>query len=298
MRTRCPLGGPAAADVELFPASCDPESLTPGTFHARREVDRLHYRMVRNRETGTVRADPILDEATIAGLYAGSARADPGLARAAAATYLRYGQRALPRLPDKRGLLDVGCGEGQFLLAATEWGFQRLVGVEPAREARRHVPGGEAFTLITEPLKRGLLEPGSFSLVTGFQVLDHLAQPLEALALCWDALAPGGLTFWICHDIGHPLARLLGRRCPMVDVQHLVLYDRRTLRALFERAGFEVLELFGVANTYPLDYWLSLVPTLPTARRALRTLARTSRLGGLRVTANLGNLGIVARRPE
>ena len=49
VRTLCPLGGSAGADEELYPASCDPEALTPETFRARREADRIHYRMVRNR---------------------------------------------------------------------------------------------------------------------------------------------------------------------------------------------------------------------------------------------------------
>ncbi len=298
MRTLCPLGGSAGADEELYPASCDPKGLTPETFRARRAADRIHYRMVRNRETGTVRADPILDEDATAALYANSTRADPDLARDAAATYARYGPRVLPLLPDRRGLLDVGSGEGHFLAAAVAWGFDRLAGVEPALEASRNAPTGAPYTLIPQPLGTGIVEPDSFSLITGFQVLDHLARPLEALEVCLEALIPGGIMFWICHDIGHPLARLLGRRCPMIDVQHLVLYDRRTLRALFERAGFEVLEVFGVANRYPLDYWLTLSPLPERARRVLRHAARRCRLSGLRITANLGNIGIIARRPQ
>ena len=63
-------------------------------------------------------------------------------------------------------------------------------------------------------------------------------------------------------------------------------------------AGFEVLEVFGVANRYPLDYWLTLSPLPERARRVLRHAARRCRLSGLRITANLGNIGIIARRPE
>ena len=196
-----------------------------------------------------MRADPILDEDATATLYASSTRADPDLARDAAATYARYGPRLLPLLPDRRGLLDVGSGEGHFLAAAAAWSFERLTGVEPALEASRRLPTGAPYTLIPQPLGTGMVEPDTFSLITGFQVLDHLARPLEALEVCRQALIPRGIMFWICHDIGHPLARLLGRRCPMIDVQHLVLYTVAP-SSLFS-GQTSVLEVFGVANRYP-----------------------------------------------
>ncbi len=297
VHTSCPLGGSPSADRELYPATCDPTALSPELFHARRAPDRVHYRMVRNLETGTIRADPILQDDAITALYARSRRADPCLAEAAARTYVELGARVLPLVPDRRGLLDVGCGEGHFLEAAARWGMDRLVGVDPALVAREAGRGSRSFELISEPLRRGLFEPEAFSLITGFQVLDHLARPVEALEVCRDALCPGGVMFWVCHDVSALIPRLLGRHCPMVDVQHLVLYSRRTARAIMEKVGFEVIEVFSVANTYPLEYWLTLAPLPRRAREGLLCVARRLRIDHRPLRARLGNLGIVARKP-
>jgi hypothetical protein len=101
--------------------------------------------------------------------------------------------------------------------------------------------------------------------------------------------------FWICHDVGSPLARLLGERCPIIDIEHVVLYDKKTIVQLFARNGFEVIDVFGVRNAYPLSYWLHLAP-LPRKQLALR-FVQASGLGRWQVRANLGNMGIIARKP-
>ena len=103
--------------------------------------------------------------------------------------------------------------------------------------------------------------------------------------------------YWICHDIGSPIARLLGESCPMIDIEHVVLYDRRTIRMLFENAGFQTLKVFGVSNRYPLEYWATLAPLSCALKSWLLRLLRATRLGRIPITANFGNLGIFARKP-
>jgi SAM-dependent methyltransferase len=293
IHTYCPIDGSDDHDVELFPANFDPAAVNASHFSARRIPDRVHYRMVRNRLTGCIRADPILPFETINQLYEKSRVTYDDLSQFTTATYLSIVENWLNYLPDRTGLLEIGAGAGWFLEAARSLGFKRAVGIEPSRDAVAKASPSIRSALTTGVLEPGFYPPSTFSLVCGFQVLDHLPDPNGVLSTVQDLLVPGGLTLWICHDAGAPLNRLLGRLSPIVDIEHVVLYDRRTIRKLFERNGFEILDVFGIANRYPLWYWTQLAP-MPRGLRNL--LVRLTRLSTVALRMNLGNMGIVARK--
>ena len=296
IHTRCPIDGTDAFDEEVYAANFDVSRIDEHTFSARRAPDRVHYRMVRNARTGCLRADPILDEASILKWYRRSKLTYETVASYAAQTYARYLARALPLVPDKRGVLEIGCGNGFFLECAAGTGFARFAGIEPSSEAVSGARPRVRENIVEDVFRPGLFPAEHFSLICSFHVLDHLIHPNECLQECRQLLPDGGVMYWICHDVSSVLARLLGSRCPMIDIEHIVMYDRRTIAALFENNGFEVVEVFGVANKYPLSYWSQLAPLPALIKRPLLGFLEVSRLGRLPLSANLGNMGIVARK--
>ncbi len=294
IHTYCPLDDSDDADVEVLPATFDPAAVNPDTFSARRSPDRVHYRMVRNRRTGCLRADPVLSERTILEQYRQSTVNCGDVLNDTTETYLRYAERVWGILPDRRGVLEIGCGPGRFLARVSHMGFNTVAGIEPSEEARNTAPTEIRDAIRAEPLHQGMFAPESFSLVCGFQVLDHLLAPNAVLDAARHVLAPGGVMFWICHDVGHWSARLLRERSPIYDIEHVVLYSRDTIRALFAKNGFRVHSVFGVANRYPLSYWLHLAPLPRPVKEGLGTALRKVRLDRVRLRVNLGNMGIVA----
>ncbi len=293
VHTYCPIDGTDSHDDELFQANFDAEAIDATHFSARRAPDRIHYRMVRNRITGCIRADPVLPASTLRRLYDNSRVNYEDLGPYTTATYVDILKRVMGSLPARSGFLEIGAGPGWMLEAALGLGFDRVDGVEPSHDAIARAPASIRPRLVQGFFEAGLYPPDSFSIVCGFQVLDHLLDPNAVLAAVRDLLVPGGLTLWICHDADAPLNRLLGRYSPIVDIEHVVLYDPRTIRHLFERNDFEVVDVFGVANRYPVWYWTQLAP-LPRVIREplvgmLRPLKATLRM-------NLGNMGILARK--
>jgi SAM-dependent methyltransferase len=177
-------------------------------------------------------------------------------------------------------------------------GFKQVRGVEPSQQAVAKSSPAVRSCILNGVLGPDTFDPESFSLICGFQVLDHLLRPNEILQYCWRLLAPGGVMYWICHDIGWWLPRLLGRSSPIIDIEHVVLFDRRTVRRLFENNHFEVVEVAGVRNRYPLDYWLHLAPAPARLKAAIRKVIGVAGLRQVTLTANLGNLSIIARKPS
>lgn len=298
IHTRCPIDDSDDSDEELYGSNFDPEKVGRDLFSARRVPDRVHYRMVRNRRTDCVRADPILDERAILDLYQRSRANHRDIVRNAVETYLYYGERFWNELPDYRGVLEIGCGSGLFLEEMLKMGFQEIAGVEPSFDAVQ-----KAESQIRARIHQGVLEPGlypseHFSLICGFHVLDHMTNPNEVLRCCLGMLAPGGLTYWICHDVGWWTARVLGQLSPIVDIEHVVLYNRRNLAVLFEKNGFIVRKVFGVTNKYPLEYWLWLAPLSLRVKGVCQWFLRKTGINSLCFSANLGNMGIVAQKPR
>jgi hypothetical protein len=72
-------------------------------------------------------------------------------------------------------------------------------------------------------------------------VIEHMADPGEALARLHGALRPGAPLVITTGDFGSPLARAMGKRWRlMTPPQHLWFFSPATLGALLARHGFAV----------------------------------------------------------
>lgn len=147
--------------------------------------------------------------------------------------------------PDRRGrLLDVGCSAGYFLSEADAAGWS-VFGLEPSawKAARARAllgPGGRGRVQETT-LEKAPFAGGAFDAVVMWDVLEHVADPEAALAQTARLLRPGGILALNVPDVWSPVARLLGRRWPLLLPEHLFYFSRRSLRRLLGGAGFEVL---------------------------------------------------------
>jgi SAM-dependent methyltransferase len=109
---------------------------------------------------------------------------------------------ALARLlPRKGSILEVGCGTGGLLAAATRSG-RRIAGVDIALRwlvlaGRRLEDCNLDVPLVAAPAERLPWEDGAFSAVVADSVLEHLDDPAAALREWRRVVAPGGtLLIW------------------------------------------------------------------------------------------------------
>jgi SAM-dependent methyltransferase len=158
----------------------------------------------------------------------------PGLRRQARRTV-----RDLPYPTTGGRVLDVGCGNGSFLVTMAGAGWD-VEGVDPDARA---VASGRSHGL---QLHEGTIEsfaspPSRFDAITMNHVFEHLPSPRETLARCRFLLHPRGV-LWIAT----PNVAAKGHRAYGVDwvgldaPRHLVLPTAGGLREALESAGFEV----------------------------------------------------------
>lgn len=133
-------------------------------------------------------------------------------------------------LPPAGRLLDVGCGSGVTLRAASRllpsW---RLLGSEMSGRTRAEV---EAIPGV-ECLHVGAAGdvPGTFDLITISHVLEHVVDPVALLRSLRPKLAPGGLLLVQVPDArGKPFDYLIADHCTQFDCD--------LLRGVAQAAGF------------------------------------------------------------
>jgi SAM-dependent methyltransferase len=287
----CPLCGSRSA-AAVIETSFDPSRVGRLSFASRKPPELMHWRLVTCASCGLVYASPaptgeqLLREYHDAGFDAGDE------SRYAAATYAGVVAKLLSSLPDRDGALDIGAGDGAFLERLLDLGFTGVAGLEPSPAARADAPARVRDSIREEPFEAGVLDGGSFGLVTCLQTIEHLPEPLEVCREADRLLKPGGALLLVCHDRRAWSARALGRRSPIYDIEHLQLFDRATLRALLERSGFERIEVHGLVNRYPLAYWLRL------ARAPAALVRMLGRVASLPLSVPAGNLWAVGYRPR
>ena len=72
----------------------------------------------------------------------------------------------------------------------------------------------------------------------------------------------------------------------------------RSVRRLLEEAGFSDIEVRSFWNQYPLRYWLRLLPVSAGLKNGLAGFLERLGLGGMAVSANVGNMiSIGYRKP-
>jgi len=207
--------------------------------------------------------------------------------------------RALQRwLPAPGRALDVGCGPGLFLEVLREAGWD-VAGLEPSAHARKAAESRLGRGVVrSRTLAEARFVPGSFDLVTFWDVLEHLPDPLDALRRARALLAPTGRLVLETQDVRSLAARALGPRWHhFKHGEHLHHFHRGTLQRALRASGFEPLSMrAGPGGKYVRREFL--VERSARLSHALpRVLARLTRFLPEVVWVDLGDEIVCAARP-
>ena len=88
----------------------------------------------------------------------------------------------------------------------------------------------------------------------------------------------------------------MGEKTPIFDIEHTYLYDKSTLRKIFEKNNFEVIKVINTANEYSLRYWFSLLPLGIAFKKGVEKVISLFSLEKISLRIKAGNIGIVAKK--
>jgi SAM-dependent methyltransferase len=288
----CPACG-STSSKPFADANIDPEALNAFAFASRKLPEYMHYALVVCQACDLLYANPAPDQKSLEAAYHDAAFDASEEARDAGVTYGRFLRGICKRLPDRSGALDIGTGDGAFLEQLVSHGFSDVVGVEPSAAPVRAAKPELRRLIRHSPFRAADFTPSSLRLVTCFQTIEHVYDPLALARDSFALLKPGGAFFIVCHDRRALLARAMGLKSPIFDIEHLQLFSPESIKRLFERAGFSKVFVHTVVNSYPINYWARLFPFPPKLKPQALELLQKSGLGRLKLAAPVGNLAAI-----
>jgi SAM-dependent methyltransferase len=148
-------------------------------------------------------------------------------------------------------LLEVGCGFG-YLLEAAKGYFDMRVGtdfsslaVEQASQRADRVYCGGPEQIPSEQ---------KFDCIIATHVIEHVYQPLKFLRDLCRHLRPSGKLVVAAPNMGSWWRWLMGHHWPLFKIpEHVLYFDRKSLKALVRQAGFVDVELLAYPHAFPLS---------------------------------------------
>ncbi len=149
-----------------------------------------------------------------------------------------------------RRLLDIGCGDGTFLVAARDGGW--IVSGTEMNPAVARASGLEVWSDLDHASAQA-----PYACITAWHSLEHMRDPREVLEHAVGLLAPGGTVIVAVPDAQGLQARLYGARWFHLDVpRHLFHFGPASLSRMFESAGLEVMRSFHLEVEIDLFGWV------------------------------------------
>jgi SAM-dependent methyltransferase len=289
----CPICGPDTGYKIIYKENLPKED---ADFSARKNPDFYHYQMVKCNKCGLLYSNPILENEKINKLYLKSKFTYDIEVENLKDTYGFYLNKVNKIITDKGKLLEVGCGNGFFLEKALEMGYRDITGAEPSIEAINKASPSIQNKIIHRVFNPNDFANNSFDVICFFQVIEHIVDVNGFLSGCFSKLKNGGVFLGVGHDLDSLASRLLKDKCPIINDEHIYVFNRKTLRMIFEKNGFKVLEVGSVANIYSLGYWLNMSPLPHFLKNIFEVFLKITHLHNIKIKLRAGNIYIIAQK--
>ena len=175
-------------------------------------------------------------------------------------------------VPPGTRVLDVGCGSGSLSRLIMDARDCIVLGLEPNAD-RAAAAASKGLEVVEAEFAGELVDRlGIFDVVLFADVLEHLADPFEALRLTRRFLRVGGRVVASVPNVAHWTIRLNllhGRfdyqPVGIMDATHLRWFTVRSLHRLFTQAGYRIVESKASAGLWMEGYRLAPWRWLPAS---------------------------------
>ena len=289
MARLCPACG--GIGKEKFSANIEEEKISPSSYSSRKRPELMHYALMECQSCRTLFVERVPDLDGLIDNYAVASFDSRIESEYAAKTYGKYLNRL--NLVRNRRILDLGCGDGTCLEKAISLGAESVLGIEPSQGALESA-GEVRNSIRTIPVEQCDYQ-FEFDLVTCFQTLEHLVDPKTVLSKMCSAAISGGYVAVVCHNRLSLVNRLMGRRSPIFDIEHLQMFSVEGLEKILQSTNLKVIVSKQILNSYPLGYWLRLFP-MPKVLKDFCESHRDSFLMRIPISLFVGNRLVVASK--
>jgi SAM-dependent methyltransferase len=293
----CALCGQKQQVRTLFEATFGEKDLTGKTYSARRMPDKIHYRILKCDRCSLVFSSPVFTQEKLSFLYRKSTCSYKEQVPYLIKTYFNLINQIENDLPNNPKVLEVGCGDGFFLKALVDLKFTKNVfGIEPSFKMVQEADPVLKSKIKIDIFKSGLFPKNSFDLILCFHTLDHMFDPNKFVLGARKMLKKNGYVVVVVHDTEGLSVKLFGEKSAIFDVEHIYLFNKKTLSKIFARNGYEIVQISDLVNGYPLNYWMRMSGLPKIIKKYAGIILNSLRLNKKEISIPAGNIALIAKK--
>jgi len=171
-------------------------------------------------------------------------------------------------VPKHARILDIGCGNGDFLCYVRSYGDYELYGIERDEKAAQRAKAKVGIHLQTSALQEGDFQENFFDAITLFHVFEHLSEPRKTLEIIRKILKPGGILIISFPNMGSFQALFFkGKWFHLDPPRHLLFFKPKDFISIMKNMEFSLVssQYFSIEqNPYG---WIQSILNLFCAKR-------------------------------
>ena len=150
--------------------------------------------------------------------------------------------KTIRKLKPKGVLLDVGCGEGEFIDIAGK--YYQAEGIDVSAYAVNSVLS-RGHTARIADISQTKLPEHSYDIISVFNILEHIARPQDSVDNIYNALRSEGILIGsVPHNFGL-IGSLATKLTNFFDRTHVFTPSPKAWHAIFRKSGFARIKFLG-----------------------------------------------------
>ena len=296
---RCPVCFESNKNSVLFQKeNIDKIKITSFTYSSRKSPEFMCHEMVRCLNCDLVYVTTPPDRLKLSEAYHAADYDSSEEALDAAEIYVSHMNEVVSKLNLNSRILEIGSGSGAFLYNLKKKGFTDLTGIEPSISAIN-----SAHPEIKSHLQEGIFQVDDFQgtnydLVCCFMTLEHVYDPREITESVSKILKKGGYFVMVVHNYRSLVNRILGRKSPIIDIEHMQLFSKKSIGLLLNKTNYQDIQVKDLYNRYSINYWIRLSPIPNLIKNICIKLLNKFNLGNLKIKINVGNIIVSGRKVD
>lgn len=287
----CPVCNSDSVENKLFlKKNFNPDQVSSYSFASRKLPEYMCHQLMQCETCDLVYANDPPDQSVLAQAYHVASFDSAQEADDAAIAYENAIQPVLSKLECREKVLEIGAGTGIFLEVLKKNGFSTALGVEPSSAAIAAAPEHRKSWIKESIFNESDFETASFDLICCFMTLEHVRDPHEIVSASMRLLKPGGAIALVTHDYRSFLNRVLGKRSPIIDIEHMQLFSSKSIKELLMRNGYSSIDVKSFNNCYALRYWIRLFPMPIFFKKIIIKIFEVIGLADIKLKLNVGNI--------
>ena len=194
-------------------------------------------------------------------------------------------------MKSQRGLskkvMDIGCNYGFFLDVAEKHGWDAY-GCELSKKQFEFASKNHK-NVYNRELAKCNFKPDYFDVVTLYDVIEHVPNPLSLLKDCNRSLKKWGVVVVCTPNISSFAAKAMGKYWLQYARMHIYYFTPKTLEKMLEKAGFRVLRVTKHPRVLRLGNAIKWTSKYPFVYKLLNAVIRGDRLKNIKFRWYIGD---------